>query len=82
VTAADRARALADLRDGLATVEVVADELARHQGLRGPMDDSRPDVWQNRCECGWDDGDERPGWKRRYQEHVAAGVLATLGGTS
>lgn len=59
-----------------AAVEAVARELGRHQGLRGPMDDDRPDVWQNRCECGWDDGDEHPGWRERYRLHVAVATLS------
>jgi len=56
----------------------IADELGRHQGLRGPMDDERPDVWQNRCECGWDDGDEHPGWRERYRLHIADAVMAEV----
>ncbi|MDB5597928.1 MAG: hypothetical protein JWM36_4889 [Hyphomicrobiales bacterium] len=59
-------------------IEAVARELANHQGLRGPMDDERPDVWQNRCDCGWDDGDERPGWRDRYRLHVAAAAIAAM----
>jgi hypothetical protein len=55
--------------------EAVARELGRHQGLRGPMDDERPDVWQNRCECGWDDGDEHPGWRERYRMHIAGSIF-------
>jgi hypothetical protein len=58
--------------------ETVAGELGRHQGLRGPMVAERPDVWQNRCECGWDDGDERPGWRERYRLHIADALLALL----
>lgn len=61
---------LIDIRDA------IADEQGRHQGLRGPMDDARPNVWQNRCICGWDDGDERPGWKERYRQHIADAIVA------